>query len=111
MQTPHPHERQGSSQDFEDNKVIAALSYILFFLPLLAARNSRFAMYHANQGLLLLLVVIAGNLVLGLIPFIGWILMPIFGFAAIAYLVIGVLNAVNGKMQPLPLMPNIEILK
>ncbi|MDO3411651.1 hypothetical protein QWJ34_17950 [Saccharibacillus sp. CPCC 101409] len=113
MQDPNrnPGYPQGDPQDVEANKTIAALSYILFFLPLLAARDSRFAMYHANQGLLLLLVLVAGNFVLSLIPFIGWILLPLFNLAGFVYVILGVLNAAGGRVQPLPLMPNIEILK
>ncbi|OWR31108.1 hypothetical protein CDO73_08185 [Saccharibacillus sp. O23] len=111
MQEQNPYNRQSDPQDAEQNKTIAAVAYILFFLPLLAARDSRFAMYHANQGLLLLLAIIAGNIVLGFIPIIGWILLPIFGLASFVYLIFGIMNAVNGKMQPLPFMPNIEILK
>ncbi|CAM4103087.1 DUF4870 domain-containing protein [Saccharibacillus endophyticus] len=112
-QNQNPYHPQGDphSQDVQENKTIAALAYILFFLPLLAARNSRFAMYHANQGLLLLLAIIAGNIVLSLIPFIGWIVMPFFNIAVIVYLVIGIMNAVNGKVQPLPFMPKVDILK
>lgn len=112
-QNQNPYNPQGDphSRDVEENKTIAALAYILFFLPLLAARNSRFAMYHANQGLVLLLAIIAGNIVLSLIPFIGWIVMPFFNIAVIVYIVIGIMNAVNGKVQPLPFMPKIDILK
>ncbi|EKD47008.1 MAG: hypothetical protein ACD_66C00259G0004, partial [uncultured bacterium] len=42
-------------KDIEDNKVLAALSYIfiLCFVPLLLARDSKFAQYHAKQGLVL----------------------------------------------------------
>lgn len=111
MQEQNPYNRQSDPQDVEQNKTIAAIAYILFFLPLLAARNSRFAMYHANQGLLLLLALVAGNIVLGFIPIIGWILLPILNLVAFVYLILGVMNAVNGRMQPLPFMPNIDILK
>lgn len=112
-QNQNPYHPQGDphSQDVQDNKTIAALAYILFFLPLLAARNSRFAMYHANQGLLLLLALVAGNIVLGIIPLIGWILLPILNLVGFIYLIIGVMNAVNGKVQPLPFMPKVDILK
>lgn len=45
------------SKDITDNKVMAVLAYIgiLFLIPLLAAPNSRFARFHANQGLVLFL--------------------------------------------------------
>ncbi|GGO00859.1 DUF4870 domain-containing protein [Saccharibacillus kuerlensis] len=114
MQNPNPYDLRNELSDMEDkenNKAIAALSYLLFFLPLLAARNSRFAMYHANQSLVFLLAMFAGNFVLGLIPFIGWLLIPFFNLAGLGYMIIGVMNAVGGKTQPLPFMPNVEILK
>ena len=41
--------------DIESNKVYALLSYIgiLFLVPIIAAPKSKFARYHANQGLTL----------------------------------------------------------
>jgi uncharacterized membrane protein len=66
--------RQSSVQweDINENKTMAILAYILFFVPLLAARESKFAMYHANQGLVLFLAAMAVNLIGSLIPVIGW---------------------------------------
>ena len=40
------------NKDIEDNKVIAALAYIIFFLPLIVAKDSEFGKFHANQGLI-----------------------------------------------------------
>ena len=42
-------------EDINQNKVMAVLAYIgiLVLVPLLAAPNSKYARYHANQGLLL----------------------------------------------------------
>src|SRR3989339_630004 len=42
-------------QDVEENKTVAALSYawILCLVPLLGKRNSKFAQFHAKQGLVL----------------------------------------------------------
>ena len=43
--------------DFEKNKIFAILAYlgILVLIPILAAKDSPFAKYHANQGLVLLI--------------------------------------------------------
>ena len=62
-------------KDIELNKVTAALSYvgILCFVPLFLKRNSKFAQFHAKQGLLLFLVKIVGWIIFA-IPFIGWAL-------------------------------------
>ncbi|MFE5322640.1 DUF4870 domain-containing protein [Paenibacillus sp. NPDC056579] len=102
---------QATEADVNENKWIAAASYILFFLPLIAAKQSRFAMYHANQGLILLLLGIVCNIVLGLIPFIGWILLPIANLATLALAIIGIIQAVNGQMKPLPVIGTISIIK
>ena len=46
------------NKDIEDNKIIAAIGYvsILFVLPLFLKKNSKFAQFHAKQGLLLFLI-------------------------------------------------------
>jgi uncharacterized membrane protein len=93
------------------NKVIAAAAYLLFFLPLVAARSSRFAMYHANQGLVLLLTAIASNLVLGFIPLLSLVLVPLANLALLILTIIGILNAVNGYTKALPLIGGITIIK
>ena len=43
------------SADIEQNKVMAVLAYIgpLVLVPILAAKDSKFAKFHANQGLTL----------------------------------------------------------
>ena len=46
---------------------VCACSGILFFLPLISVPESRFGKYWANQGLLILLLELAGLLVWGLI--------------------------------------------
>lgn len=42
-------------EDIEKNKTMAGLAYLLFFLPLIACPESRYAKFHANQALLLLI--------------------------------------------------------
>lgn len=97
--------------DAAENKVIGILAYIIFFLPLLVAKQSRFAMYHANQGLLVLLLGIACNIVLGFIPIIGWILLPLANLGTLALTIIGIIQAANGQMKPLPLIGGYTLIK
>jgi len=106
--------------DVEQNKVFAVLSYLpplLFLVPLLAARQSKFAMYHCNQGLVLTLAAIAAgivNAILGIIlvfiPVLGLLLMTLLHlgiFVGIVVLVVmGIINAANGVCKPLPLIGN-----
>ena len=98
--------------DVEKNKVFAILAYlgILFIVPLLAAKESPFAMYHANQGLVLFLVAIALGIVT-MIPILGWIVGAVGWIAHIVFMIMGIINASNGQMKPLPLIGGISILK
>jgi len=90
--------------DIEKNKTVAGLAYILFFLPLIACPDSPYGRFHANQGLLLLILWVGGVLILSLIPVIGpAILLPIYGIFLFALMIIGLINGFNGKAKELPL--------
>ncbi|CAH1195593.1 hypothetical protein PAECIP111893_00724 [Paenibacillus plantiphilus] len=98
--------------DIDNNKAVAVLAYLLFFIPLLAAKESKFARYHANQGLLLLLAVLIIHFVGAILPFIGWlIIIPIGVLGVLAVAVIGVLHAVRGRMEPMPLIGNLKLIQ
>ncbi|MCD9025521.1 DUF4870 domain-containing protein [Cohnella sp. NL03-T5] len=90
---------------------MAIVGYILFFVPLLAAKESPFAQYHARQGLNLFLLALAVNIVLGILPFIGWLLLPFANLAILGLMIIGILAAANGQIKPLPIIGKYEILK
>ena len=98
------------AQDIEKNKVMAVLAYILFFIPLLAAKDSKFARFHTNQGLVLFLGGIIASVV-AVIPVIGWIIAPIAGLVITVLAVIGILNALNGRAKELPVIGKFKILK
>lgn len=97
--------------DIEQNKVMGILAYlgILFLVPLLAAPNSRFAKYHANQGLILFIFGMAGAVVL-LVPFLGWIIGGVIWVAHIVFIIMGIINAAGGKMVPLPLIGQFKLI-
>jgi uncharacterized membrane protein len=92
-----------SSDDIEQNKVIAALGYVIFFIPLLAAKDSAFGKFHANQGLILLLC----SIILSVIPFINLISW----LATFALFLFGLLNTLNGKAMRLPVIGNFDLIK
>ena len=102
---------QFDPQDIQDNKVMALLAYLgfLFLIPLLAAPNSKFARYHANQGLVLFILE-AITSVISFIPF-GWIISGILGIFGLVLTIIGIVNAANGQAKQLPLIGGITILK
>ena len=92
------------SHDANNDKVWYALAYLIFFLPLITIPNSTKGKFHANQGLTLLIVAIVGQIVLGLIPFIGWMLSPLYSLATFVLLVVGFVNGLNEKQKPLPII-------
>ncbi len=98
------------AQDIEKNKVMALLAYIIFLIPLLAAKDSKFARFHANQGLVLFLGGIIASVV-AVIPVIGWIVAPIAGLVITVLAIIGILNALNGRAKELPVIGKFKILK
>lgn len=101
---------ESDQQDIQANKVIAALAYVIFFIPLLAARESKFAMYHANQGLVLFLGALVVNFVGTLIPIIGWFLIvPLGNLFILVLAIIGIINALQGTTKPLPLIGGIQL--
>ena len=101
---------QFDKDDIEKNKAMGLLAYILFFIPLLAAKDSPFARYHANQGLVLFLCGLISS-VLWIIPILGWIIAPILSIVITVLAVIGIINALNGKAKELPIIGKFNILK
>ena len=52
-------------------------------------------------------MVIIANAILGKIPLLGRILPALLSLAILALIIIGILNAVNGKAKQLPLIGNL----
>jgi len=114
-----------SQQDIDQNKIMGILSYfgILVLIPVFAAKESPFARFHANQGLVLLvtgiLVSMATSLVgmfFGLIHIdvltVLWnIVSWLIRVAMFALMILGIVNAASGKAKELPLVGNFRILK
>ncbi|MFH1781618.1 MAG: hypothetical protein ABH835_03330 [Patescibacteria group bacterium] len=87
-------------KDVEENKAIACLSYlgILFLIPLLAKKDSKFAQTHAKQGL-----VMAIAAVLVVIPFVGWV----WGLIVIIVDIIAIVKTLQGEYWKIPGANNI----
>jgi len=103
-------------RDIADNKVMAVLAYfgLLFLIPLLAAKQSPFARYHTNQGIVLFLVDIAVGIVGGIlafIPIIGWLVSSLASLVLFILFIIGIINAAQGKAKELPFIGRFRILK
>lgn len=94
------------SRDIEDNRVMAILAYIwiLFLVPLLAAKESRFARYHAYQGVALFLLSLLVGIIDRLLPYNLSGLSYLLSLAVLVLAIIGIVNAYQGKAKPLPVI-------
>ncbi len=90
--------------DLENEKVWCGLAYLIFFLPLILIPKSKNGKYHANQGLILLLTSVVGSIVLGFVPYFGYLLMVIFKLGIFILFIIGLMNGFSQKEKPLPLI-------
>lgn len=106
-----------TKEDIDKNKVMGVLAYLglLVLVPLLAAKDSKFARFHSNQGLVLLIAEVICSVlsgILSLIPF--WLIrLPIYlvQIALFVLAIIGIVNAAGGKAKELPVIGKITILK
>ena len=104
------------ANDAEQNKVMGILAYIgiLWLVPLLAAKGSPFARFHANQGLGLFICEVAIEIVgviLCFIPYVGGLLCSLISLAPIPFIVLGIIAAAKGQKKELPIIGQFKILK
>lgn len=111
------------AQDIQNNKVMAILAYFgfLVLVPIFGAKTSKYARYHANQGLILFIAEVAYGIVykiiIRILLAISWRLYFLSSVLGLVYLVftvlsiIGIINAANGKAKELPIIGQFKILK
>ncbi len=99
-------------QDTKDNRVLALFCYLSMavILPLVAQPNSAFIRYHANQGIVLILFTLCATVV-GIIPFLGWLVSVVCYIFAFVCTIIGIVHACKGEKKPLPLIGKYTVLK
>lgn len=119
----------GPQADAQNNKAMGVLAYlgILVLVPIFAAKDSKFARYHANQGLVLMLAEVIYLIIQSILASIlasllfssGSVgifailttLISLLGIVFVVLAIMGIVNAVGGKMKPLPIIGGITILK
>lgn len=116
-----PESLEVTTEDAEKNKVMGIIAYlgILCIVPLIAAKDSPFAKYHANQGLVLFLGEVALCIVINILAFIfGMIGLYFMGFvlslvwlAPLVLVILGIINAAAGKCVPLPVIGGVKLIK
>lgn len=90
-----------------DNTAMAIIAYILFFVPLLTghAQKDEFVKFHVKQGLLVFIIGTAIWVVSMAIPWYYGIfhaLLNLLSLANLVFIIIGIVNVVNKKKEPLP---------
>lgn len=101
--------------EIQDGKTMAILAYIIWLIPLLAARDKKFAMYHTEQAIMLWIAFIVIYIAIWILTFIvGQIssslacIISILGIIPwLAFLVLwimGLINASGGKLKELPII-------
>lgn len=114
--------------DIEQNKIMGVLSYLswLVLIPLFAAPKSKFARFHANQGLALAIVEVVWWIATAILTAVLWAILgysawgiyslitTLLGLVNIFFVVLailGIVNAANGNAKALPIVGKFKILK
>ena len=102
----------------QEEKTMALLSYIglLFLIPMLARKDSKFAQFHAKQGMVLFGLDIALWIVvwiINMILFSSWYFIGFWGISTLVSLaawaiilvlsIMGIVNASGGKWWKMPM--------
>ena len=112
-------------EDVQNNKVFAILAYfgILVLVPIFEAKKSKFARFHANQGLVLCIVEVVWYLIsyfisLALIHSLSFGFLTLWtgiswlvNIGILVFAIIGIVNAAQGSTKPMPLFGKFKILK
>lgn len=121
-----------SPHDIEHNRIYGYLSYLgpLFLVGLFAVPNSKFARFHANQGLVLLLATIGYVILTVLLTLLCSFLIRIFAATLIVPILLGIVlrivrfgvilpilgmalglwNVYHGRAKELPVIGSIRLL-
>ena len=106
-------------KDINENKAMAALSYILAPIPYFLDNKSKWVRYHAIQGMNLLMIFlilslilsIINNLFLGPFVFVATILRTTLNVFGAIYAITGIVNVCNGEAKELPLINKFKLIK
>jgi uncharacterized membrane protein len=107
-----------TEEELEQGRTMAALAYVFFVIPLIAAREQRYAMFHTEQAI----VIWIGWIVLriGFSIFSGifysalnihicgfWVFDSLIWLVLVVFWIMGLIAALQKKTEPLPLIGDI----
>ncbi|MEF2920529.1 MAG: hypothetical protein U0O22_08720 [Acutalibacteraceae bacterium] len=127
------------SKDVQDNRLLCILSYLGIFMliPFFVRRDSRYVRFHCNQGLVLfifsIILSIAKGIINGIIgsifaqkatflwfsftttnpfgSFLQSIVNIVFAIPVITLIVVGIYNTIKGRVNELPIIGRIRLIK
>jgi uncharacterized membrane protein len=107
--TPPPPPSLATEVPASEDKTVAILSYLTVIGFIVAVvlhgnKKTKLGTFHLRQALGLWVTAIASCVVLGFIPFIGWILIPFVTLGIFILALIGLIAAAGGQMKPVPLL-------
>ena len=91
------------------DNAVGALAYVtiipaIIFLIVEPFNKNSYVRFHSWQSIFFGIAVFAVNIVLSVIPVIGWIIMPFVGLVFLVIWVYVLLKALNGQRFKLPLI-------
>lgn len=101
-------ENSFDASDVQQYKVQAVLPYlipILFFLPIISNKDSSFCKFHSNQQLIWLITCVVIEIVMWIISFIpvlGMIINWLVSIAILAFAILLMISASQGKAVKIP---------
>ena len=99
-----------TSTGLEEN-VAGLLSYVLWWITglifFLIEKENKFVRFHAMQSIIFSVAMIILYIILGLIPVVGWILIPIVGILVFILWIILMIKAYQGAKFKLPVIGNL----
>ncbi|MBC6999266.1 MULTISPECIES: hypothetical protein [Bacteroidota] len=95
-----------------EGKTIAIISYITFIGLIIAYfmnnnKNNAFAQFHIEQSLRIVILGLANSVLSWFLPGSLSIVSTIIGLGILVLIILGIVNAINGKAEPLPIIGTI----
>ncbi|WKZ67663.1 MAG: hypothetical protein QY325_06975 [Flavobacteriales bacterium] len=91
-----------------DDKTVAIVAYLslIGFVVALVLHNQRksaLGAYHLRQALGIVVCSVVMS-ILGIIPFVGCLVLPVLGIGILVMWIMGIVAAANAEMKPVPLL-------
>lgn len=92
----------------DQDKIMLVLAYLFPFVPFFTVNDSDYVKWHARQGMGLLITCVVGSIVLGFLPVIGCLALPLFGIAICIACIKGIIEALKPARWEIPLVAKVS---